>query len=89
MARSQERPRRKASGGRYHPSRTKKRQELSGYPAQTKLEAAEKQKKTSKKKKEIFCSFFIRYSQNSKVTIQKPKSKKVKIKIVAPLLATK
>jgi len=44
MARSQEKPRRKASGGRYHPYRTKKRHELAGFPAQTKLEAAEKQK---------------------------------------------
>lgn len=44
MARSQEKPRRKASGGRYHPFRTKKRHELAGYPAQTKLETEEKRK---------------------------------------------
>lgn len=37
MARSQERSLRKASGGRYHPSRTKRRFELAGYPAETKL----------------------------------------------------
>ena len=44
MARSQEKPRRKASGGRYHSFRTKKRHELAGYPAQTKLETEEKRK---------------------------------------------
>ncbi len=37
MARAQYRSRRKASGGRYHPLRTKRRRELSRYPASTKL----------------------------------------------------
>tara|TARA_Y100000310_G_scaffold310403_1_gene355609 strand:+ start:589 stop:966 length:378 start_codon:yes stop_codon:yes gene_type:complete len=37
MARSQERSRRKASGGRYHSSRSKKKSELAGYAANTRL----------------------------------------------------
>ncbi len=37
MARSQRRSRRKASGGLYHYSRGKKKRELSGFPALTKL----------------------------------------------------
>lgn len=37
MARSQERSKRKASGGRYHSARSKKKSELAGFPAQTKL----------------------------------------------------
>jgi small subunit ribosomal protein S8e len=39
MARSQHRSRRKVSGGLYHHFRTKKRQELAGLPAETKLDA--------------------------------------------------
>jgi len=39
MARSQARSKRKLTGGRYHSSRTKRTQELAGYPAQTKLNA--------------------------------------------------
>lgn len=39
MARSQHRSRRKASGGLYHHFRTKKRQELAGIPAETKLDS--------------------------------------------------
>ena len=35
--RSQQRSLRKKSGGRYHPARTKRRFELAGFPAQTKL----------------------------------------------------
>lgn len=38
MARSQLRSKRKASGGRYHPARTKKKSELAGYQANTKLD---------------------------------------------------
>ncbi|HIH13293.1 MAG: small subunit ribosomal protein S8e [archaeon GW2011_AR9] len=37
MARSQSRSQRKASGGRYHQSRTKKKTELAGFPANTRL----------------------------------------------------
>ena len=37
MARSQEKSVRKVSGGRYHYSRTKKKYELAGFPALTKL----------------------------------------------------
>ncbi|MEK6846264.1 MAG: 30S ribosomal protein S8e [Nanoarchaeota archaeon] len=37
MARSQERSLRKPSGGRYHYHRTKKKYELAGFPASTKL----------------------------------------------------
>mgnify|MGYP002725887542 CR=1 FL=1 len=37
MARSQERSQRKASGGRYHSSRTKKKSELAGYPSNSRL----------------------------------------------------
>ncbi len=37
MARSQERPRRKASGGRYHHARSKKKYELARYAANTRL----------------------------------------------------
>lgn len=37
MARSQERSKRKASGGRYHYSRSKMQYELAGFPASTKL----------------------------------------------------
>jgi small subunit ribosomal protein S8e len=37
MARSQEKAVRKVSGGRYHYSRTKKKYELAGFPALTKL----------------------------------------------------
>jgi len=38
MARAQTRPRRKATGGRYHFFRTKRKYELAGYPANTKLD---------------------------------------------------
>tara|TARA_Y100000294_G_scaffold145917_1_gene141283 strand:+ start:28 stop:402 length:375 start_codon:yes stop_codon:yes gene_type:complete len=37
MARDQDRSNRKASGGRYHPFRSKRKSELAGYPANTKL----------------------------------------------------
>jgi len=37
MARAQTRSNRKASGGRYHPARAKKKNELAGFPAMTKL----------------------------------------------------
>ena len=37
MARSTERSLRKESGGRYHQARTKKKYELAGFPANTKL----------------------------------------------------
>ena len=37
MARSQERSRRKASGGRYHKAGSKKKFELAGFPALTKI----------------------------------------------------
>jgi len=39
MARDQDRPKRKASGGRYHAFRSKRKSELAGYPANTKLGA--------------------------------------------------
>src|SRR3989344_5287778 len=42
MARSQHRSQRKVSGGRYHPSRTKKKYELAGFPANTKLAGEQK-----------------------------------------------
>ena len=42
MARSQERSLRKASGGRYRRSRTKKKGELAGFPANTKLAGEQK-----------------------------------------------
>ncbi|MBI4151588.1 30S ribosomal protein S8e [Candidatus Woesearchaeota archaeon] len=42
MARSQERSQRKASGGRHHYVRTKRKYELSGYPANTKLASERK-----------------------------------------------
>src|SRR3989338_1693773 len=38
MARAQTRSKRKATGGRYHFFRTKRKYELSGYPSNTKLE---------------------------------------------------
>ncbi len=38
MARAQTRSKRKPSGGRYHFFRTKRKYELSGYPANTKLD---------------------------------------------------
>jgi len=44
MARAQTRSKRKASGGRYHTSRAKKKQELSGFPANTKLSDKIKQR---------------------------------------------
>src|SRR3989338_4725639 len=47
MARSQQRSQRKSSGGRYHYQRTKRKYELAGYPANTKL--AEKRKVRSKR----------------------------------------
>ncbi|MBS3126899.1 30S ribosomal protein S8e [Candidatus Woesearchaeota archaeon] len=37
MARTQQKSRRKASGGRYHQDRTKRKYELAGYSANTKL----------------------------------------------------
>ena len=37
MARSQDRSKRKVSGGRYHSARSKRKYELSRFPAQTKL----------------------------------------------------
>lgn len=42
MARSQHRSKRKVSGGRYHPSRTKKKYELAGFPSNTKLAGEQK-----------------------------------------------
>lgn len=45
MARSQDRARRKPSGGRYHSSRSKKKVELSGYAANTRLSDKAKVKK--------------------------------------------
>tara|TARA_Y100000310_G_scaffold311974_1_gene358838 strand:+ start:159 stop:536 length:378 start_codon:yes stop_codon:yes gene_type:complete len=42
MARSQDKSRRKASGGRYHSSRSKRKFELTGYAASTKLDAKTK-----------------------------------------------
>ncbi|MBS3169706.1 30S ribosomal protein S8e [Candidatus Woesearchaeota archaeon] len=47
MARSQQRSQRKSSGGRYHYQRTKRKYELAGYPANTKL--AEVRKVRSKR----------------------------------------
>lgn len=38
MARSQARSKRKASGGRYHPARSKKKSELAGYAANTRVD---------------------------------------------------
>ena len=37
MARDQDRSKRKASGGRYHSARSKKKSELAGFPTNTKL----------------------------------------------------
>ncbi|PIN76558.1 30S ribosomal protein S8e [Candidatus Woesearchaeota archaeon CG10_big_fil_rev_8_21_14_0_10_36_11] len=42
MARSQVRSQRKASGGRYHAYRAKKKYELSGYPANAKIDTEHK-----------------------------------------------
>lgn len=42
MARSQERSKRKVSGGRYHSHRTKRKYELASFPAMTKLSAERK-----------------------------------------------
>jgi small subunit ribosomal protein S8e len=42
MARTQTRSNRKASGGRYHSARTKKKYELTGYPANSKLDEKRK-----------------------------------------------
>lgn len=47
MARSQTRSKRKPSGGRYHSARGKKKQELAGYSANTKI--SEKTKVRSKR----------------------------------------
>ena len=46
MARSTDRSKRKASGGRYHFTRGKKRQELAGFQANTKLSPDKKVKST-------------------------------------------
>ena len=42
MARSQVKSQRKPSGGRYHTSRSKKKYELSGYPANAKIDTENK-----------------------------------------------
>ncbi len=42
MARSQARSKRKVSGGRYHPARSKRGTELAGYPAMTKIDESAK-----------------------------------------------
>ncbi|HIJ11323.1 TPA: 30S ribosomal protein S8e [Candidatus Woesearchaeota archaeon] len=47
MARSQDRSNRKASGGRYHASRSKRKSELSRFPAMTKV-ADEKRVRTTR-----------------------------------------
>tara|TARA_Y100000310_G_C20537706_1_gene741705 strand:+ start:156 stop:533 length:378 start_codon:yes stop_codon:yes gene_type:complete len=47
MARSQQKSNRKASGGRYHTSRSKRKSELAGFPANTKL--ADKDKPRAKR----------------------------------------
>ncbi len=46
MARSQERSKRKPSGGRYHTSRSKNKSELAGFAAHTKLSAEKKVRTT-------------------------------------------
>jgi len=47
MARSQEKSRRKKSGGRYHSARSKKKNELAGFPANTRV-SEEKKVKTKR-----------------------------------------
>lgn len=46
MARSQQRSEKKVSGGRYRPFRTKKKYELAGFPANTKLASEAKVRAT-------------------------------------------
>ncbi len=45
MARSQARSKRKASGGRYHFARGKKKSELAGYPVHTRLDSRTEKRK--------------------------------------------
>jgi len=63
MARSQDRSKRKASGSRYHTSRTKKKRELVGYAANTRLaaEAKARVKRTigGNKKRSLLTTKFI------------------------------
>jgi small subunit ribosomal protein S8e len=63
MARSQDKSRRKPSGGMYHTSRTKKGRELAGYAANTKL-ASEAKSRTKRiiggnKKRSLLSTLFI------------------------------
>lgn len=70
MARSQHRSKRKVSGGRYHPSRTKKKYELAGFPTNTKL--ADEQKVRSARimggnqKYSVLLAKFVNVAQKGK-----------------------
>lgn len=72
MARSQEKSKRKASGGRYHDRRTKKKFELAGFPANTKLgeqKIREKRVKGGKNKKSLLSAKFVNVAdKKGKVT---------------------
>ncbi len=69
MARSQHRSRRKASGGLYHHFRTKKRHELAGIPAETKLDAIVRAKQVRIRgghyKQKILSTNFVNVSDKS------------------------
>ena len=74
MARSQEKPRRKVSGGLYHFFRTKRRHELAGFSAQTKL--SEKVKVNVKRgrgstiKRSLLSSKFINVADKKGKTVK-------------------
>ena len=74
MARSQARSKQKVSGGSYHASRTKKKSELAGFAANTKLSAKTKVKsvrvKGGNKKKKILSTNIVNVADKKGKTIK-------------------
>lgn len=77
MARSQRKSKRKPSGGRYHFTRSKKRQELAGFQANTKLSSERKVKSTRVRGGET--KFSLLAASHVNVCDKKGKATKVQI----------
>ena len=77
MARSQQRSLRKSTGGRYRSFRTKRKQELAGYPANTKLD-----KEVQVKKERVLGNHVKRQILSTNViNVADGKGKTVKVEI--------
>src|SRR3989344_3455649 len=77
MARSQRKTKQKPSGGRYHFTRSKKRQELAGFQANTKLSSERKVKSTRVRGGET--KFSLLAASHVNVCDKKGKATKVQI----------